>query len=233
MTSRPPSWISARSSALREELELRELDRLVDALEDAVDVDAGLDELGREPERLRRRVRVLKSPRVRDERDVERLRDLRRQIDPELAKDVADDLAGGRRTGNDEVDLGELGVVVVVIDVERELHLVEQRRGLSHALRVRTVERHEHAGGRVLGQLTAQLVQRKECVLGGWVGVAAQVHDRVLAERVEAELHAEDRAERIPVGILVRHEQEAVESRRAAATAVTSLIFGCELIDQL
>jgi hypothetical protein len=57
-----------------------------------VDVDAGLHELGRQPQGLRGSVRVLKSPRVRDERDVERLGDLRRQIDPELAKDVADDL---------------------------------------------------------------------------------------------------------------------------------------------
>ncbi len=35
-----------------EQLQLRELDGLVDVLEDAVNVGAGLDELGREPQRL-------------------------------------------------------------------------------------------------------------------------------------------------------------------------------------
>ena len=61
----------------REQLELRELDVLVDALEDAVDVGAGLDEVGGEPQRLRRRVRVLEPARVGHERDVQRLRDRR------------------------------------------------------------------------------------------------------------------------------------------------------------
>src|SRR5581483_3372904 len=56
---------------LREQLELGELERLVDPLEDALDVDAGLDELGGKPKRLRRRVRVLEPARVGDERDVE------------------------------------------------------------------------------------------------------------------------------------------------------------------
>ena len=66
----------------REELQLRELDVLVDALEDAVDVGARLDEIGREPQRLRRRVRVLEAARVGDERDVERLGDLGRDATP-------------------------------------------------------------------------------------------------------------------------------------------------------
>ena len=94
----------------REELQLREGDVLVDALEDAVDVGAGLDELGREAERLRGRVRVLETARVGDDRDVERLRDLGRQLDAELAEEVAEDLArrrgvrrrsgSGRRSGS-------------------------------------------------------------------------------------------------------------------------------------
>ena len=49
----------------REQLQLRELHRLVDAAEDAVHVGARLDELRREPERLRRRVRVLEAARCR------------------------------------------------------------------------------------------------------------------------------------------------------------------------
>ena len=70
----------------REQLQLRELHRLVHLLEDRVHVGAGLDELGGEPQRLRRRVRVLEAARVGDERDVERLGDLGRELDAELAK---------------------------------------------------------------------------------------------------------------------------------------------------
>ena len=48
----------------REQLQLRELDRFVHLLEHRVDVCSGLDELGREPKRLRRRVGVLEATRV-------------------------------------------------------------------------------------------------------------------------------------------------------------------------
>ena len=81
----PPALV--HSGALerpREQLQLRELHRLVDALEDLVHVRAGLDEVGGEPQRLRRRVRVLEAARVGDECGVERLGDLRRQPDAEL-----------------------------------------------------------------------------------------------------------------------------------------------------
>jgi len=61
-----------------EQLQLRELDVLVDPLEHAMDVGAGLDEVGGEPERLRRRVRVLEASRVGHERDVKGFGDLRR-----------------------------------------------------------------------------------------------------------------------------------------------------------
>src|SRR5919109_1044389 len=75
------------------ELQLRKGDVFVDALEHSVDVGARLDELGGEAESLRRGVRVLEAARVRDDRDVERFGDLGRQLDPELAKKVAEDLA--------------------------------------------------------------------------------------------------------------------------------------------
>ena len=175
-----------------------------------MDVDSSFDELGRESKRLWRCVRVLEAAGVGDERDVERLGDLRCQVDVELEEDVADDLAGRRRVSDDEVDLPEPCVVVVVVDIERERNRVEQRRGCSHALRVRAVERNEHACRRVLGQLTTEAVERQERVLGRRVGVAAEVHDAVLSERVQAELHAENRAERVAVRVLVRDEQEAV-----------------------
>ena len=69
----------------REQLQLREGDVLVDVLEDPVDVGAGLDQVGRHPQGLRGRVRVLEAPRVGDEGDVERLGDLGRELDAELA----------------------------------------------------------------------------------------------------------------------------------------------------
>src|SRR5881394_1382644 len=46
---------------LPDQLELDEVDRLVERLEDEVHVGAGLDELGGEPEGLRRGVRVLEA----------------------------------------------------------------------------------------------------------------------------------------------------------------------------
>ena len=104
----------------RQQLQLRELDRLVDTAEDALDVDAGLEQLGSEPKRLRRRVRVLKAPRVGDERDVDRLGELRRQRHAQLGEQVAHDLAGRRGVGDDAVDLAEARVVVVVVDVDDE-----------------------------------------------------------------------------------------------------------------
>ncbi len=60
-----------------EQLQLRERDVLVDALEHPLDVGAGLDELGGEPKRLRGRVRVLEPAGVRHDGDVEGLGDRR------------------------------------------------------------------------------------------------------------------------------------------------------------
>ena len=104
----------------REQLELRELHALVDALEDLVHVGAGLDELGGEPQRLRRRVRVLEPARVRDQRDVERLRDLGRQLDAELAKRSRTISPVEDASATMQVDVAEARVVVVVVDVDDE-----------------------------------------------------------------------------------------------------------------
>ena len=58
-----------------------------------MDIGPGLDELCSEPECLRRGVRVLEAAGIRDERDVERLGDIRRQLDIELAEQVAQHLS--------------------------------------------------------------------------------------------------------------------------------------------
>ena len=70
------------------QLQCRELDRLVDLLEDRVDVRSGVDELRREPERLRRGVRILEPSGVGDERDVEGFRQLRRELHAQFGEHV-------------------------------------------------------------------------------------------------------------------------------------------------
>ena len=128
-----------------EQLQLRELHRLVDVAEDVVHVGAGLDELGREPQRLRRRVRVLEAAGVGDETDVERLGDLRRERNVERAEDVADDLGGRRRLVDDQVDAAEAVVVVMVIDVEHQAGALDRLGVGADAALVRAVDGEEHA----------------------------------------------------------------------------------------
>ena len=194
----------------REQLQLRELDALVDALEDLVHVGARLDELGREPERLRRRVRVLEAAGIGHERDVERLCQLGRQLDSELADDVPEHLARRRRGRIDEVDVAEARVVVVMVDVDRERRRVERRGVGSEPALVGRVDGDERALGRVVRELAAQLLERQKPVLAGQRRRAGQEHEAVLAERRQRELGREQRAERVAVGILVRRDEEAV-----------------------
>ena len=175
----------------REQLQLRELDVLVHALEDAVHVGARLDEIGREPERLRRRVRVLEAARVGDERDVERLGDLRRQRDAELAEHVREHLARRGRVRDDEVDVAEARVVVVVVDVDRERRGVDDARLGADPARARAVDGDEHAlaeVGRPLAPKPA-LLELEEPVLAGKRRRAAEEHDDVLAELAQREAH--------------------------------------------
>src|SRR5204863_7536013 len=97
----------------RQQLQLRELHRFVNAPENAVDVGARLDQLSGQPQRLRARVRVLKTPCVGDERDVKGLRDLGRQIDAKLRKEIAQHLPRRGSIGDDQVEPTEARVVVV------------------------------------------------------------------------------------------------------------------------
>ncbi len=99
---------------------------------------------------------------------------------------------------------------MVVIDIERERDGAEERRSLSHPLRVRAVEGNEDALAAVVGKLAANVADRQESVLGRRIGVAAEHHDGVLAEGVERKLQAEDRSDRVAVRVLVRDEEEAV-----------------------
>ena len=215
----------------REQLQLRELHALVDVLEDLVHVRAGLDELGGEAQRLRRRVRVLEPPRVGDERDVERLRDLRRQLDAELGQEVANDLAGRRRVRDDEVDRAEARVVVVMVDVDDERRAVRAPPGRARAgSRSRSRARAGRAPAASSGSERPQVVERHPGVLARQRRLAGQVHDRVLAERVERELRREQRPERVAVGVLVRRDEKAVVRADRLATAQSFVVVWGELI---
>src|SRR3954465_13893890 len=125
----PPAFVDLRPlQCARQQLQLGELNRFVDVLEHPVHVGACFDELGGQAQSLGRRVRVLKTSGVRDERDVERLGDLRCQLDVELAEYVSQDLARRGGVGDDQVRLPETRVVVVVVDVDGERDAAEDLR---------------------------------------------------------------------------------------------------------
>ena len=151
-------------------------------------------------------------PGVGHERDVQRLGDLRRERDAELAEHVCEHLARRRRVRDDEIDVAEAGVVVVVVDVDREPRRVDDARLGAHAARARAVDGDEDAlaeVGRALAPKPA-LAQLEEPVLAGKRRRTAEEHDDVLAELAEREAHREQRAERVAVRRLVRRHDEAI-----------------------
>ena len=176
-----------------------------------MDVGAGLDELGGEPERLRRRVRVLEAARVGDERDVERLRDLRAsarrraRAKRSRSTSLVEEASPTTRLTSPKRVLSWWWSMLTVSGA-----CSSERRVRADALLVRAVERDQHALGGVVRRLAPQAVERHEAVLLRQRRVAVEVHRAVLAERVEGELDREQRAERVAVGVLVGDEEEAV-----------------------
>ena len=89
------------------------------------------------------------------------------------------------------------------------------------------------------GSDAAQVVERHPRVLARQRRLAGEVHDRVLAERVERELRREQRPERIAVRVLVRRDEEAVvrADRLGDGVEISRCVgaarSGGELIDQL
>ena len=213
----PPLLVERRAvERPREQLHLRELHRLVDALEDALQVGPGLEQVGREPQRLRCRVRVLEPARVGDEPRVERLGDRRRQRDAELGEHVGQHLRRRRCLGGDEVRGAEAGVVVMVVDVDDDRCLEQALVGEPRLLRA--VDRHENPVGRVGGQLAQQPATgevEKSVLRRAAAPSPASNHHAVLAELRQREVHREQRAERVSVRVLVRGDEEAVVRRAA------------------
>ena len=193
-----------------EQLQLRELHRLVDLLEDVVHVRPRLDEVGREPQSLRGGVCVLEPAGVGDEADVEGFGDLGSQPDAERIEQITGDLGCRGRIRDDEVDGSEARVVVMVIDVDDERGLAEDRRVRPDAALVRAVDGEQDARLEVLRRLTEDLAERQEAVLGRERRCARKLHDHVLAQRAQAERGTEHRPERIAVGVLVGNHEKAV-----------------------
>ena len=195
-----------------EELQLRKLNVLIDPLENAIDVCPRLDEISRKTKRLRRRLRVLEPAGIGDERDVQRLGDLRREREVELVEHVGEDLPGRGRIRDDEVDVPEARVVVVMVDVDDERRRVDRARLGSHPTGARAVDRDEHALAEVGRALSPEpaLLQLEEPVLAGEGRGSTEEHHDVLAELGEGEAHREQGAERVAVGSLVRGDHEAI-----------------------
>jgi hypothetical protein len=190
-----------------------------------VHVDAGRDELGGHLVRARARVLVHELARVRDQADVERLGHLDGGLEVERPHQVPDDLGRARRLGHDEVDRAEVGVVVMVVDVDDPRARALERVG-GVAVDVPAVQEDDRAVPEVGRGLGDQAVELDEPVLVGQRElVGGHEHQRVLAQPAQQAVHADERAERVAVGVLVRGEQEAV----VAADGREHLIAGGRL----
>ena len=79
------------------------------------------------------------------------------------------------------------------------------------AVEVAAVQEDDRALREVRGDVADEPVELEERVLVGQRElVAADEHHAVLVERAHDRLHRDERAERVAVGVLVRHEDEAV-----------------------
>ena len=168
----------------------------------------------------RRGVLVGEAPGVGDQPDVERLGDRRRQIDVEPAHQIPDDLGRAGGLPDDVVDRSEARVVVVVIDVHERLGVAQ--RGQRVAVEVAAVEEDRRAALEVLRRLGGQSVEREEAVLGRQRELLGRDHHhRVLAQRAQQRLHRHQRAERVAVEVLVRHDGKALAAANLAQHLLT------------
>ncbi len=194
----------------RDQVELLDRHPLVEAAVDVVDVDPGVDQVGRHPMRGRPGVLVHEHAGVGHQADVERGRDLRGDLGAEQPGELEDDLRRARDVGVDQVDGAEAGVVVVVVDVDQPGARALQELD-RHPVDVAAVEEDERAVDDVGGRLVEDLLERQEAVLDRQRELLrGQEHHRVLAELLEDVVHRQQRAERVAVRALVGGEQEAV-----------------------
>ena len=150
----------------REQLELAQRHALVEAAVDPVHVDAGGDELGGHDVGGGAGVLVHEAPGVGDQPDVERVGDRRGGLHAQAAHEIPDDLRGARGGGDDVVDRAEVGVVVVVVDVEDVRPVALEPLG-GVAVDVAAVQEDDRPVVEVLRRLGDQPLQRDEAVLIG------------------------------------------------------------------
>ena len=197
-----------RRERTREQLHPAEGQPLVEPAMDLLRLDAGVDQLARHPVSGRRRVLEHELPGVGDEPDVERLGELLADRHLQLLSQLVDDLGRAGGVGHDQVDVAEAGVVVVVVDVH-DPHPGALQELDRHAVHVPAVQEHDQALLEVRRRLVEDVVERHVAVLVGERElVGAHEHDRVLAQLLEHDLHRAERAEGVPVRVLVRREEE-------------------------
>ena len=191
----------------RHQRELLGRDVLVQRAVDALDVDAGFDQVRGHEVRARAGVLVHEAAGVGDQADVEGFDGGGRGRDAERVHEVPHDL-GGRRGGRDDVvERAEVGVVVVVVDVQQARAAAKHARGV--AVDVAAVEEHDGALGDVGGRRLNRAAQVEHAVLGRQRQVVAGDEDvGLLPNRAEQLLHADERAEGVAVGVLVGGEDE-------------------------
>ena len=155
-------------------------------------------------------VLVHELPGVGDQADVQRLGDRQCRLDVEAAHEVPHDLGRARRLGHDVVDRPEVRVVMVVVDVE-DVGIVALDHVARIAVDVAAVQEHDRALPDVVGDHAHEPIESEEAVFVGQRElVGGHEHHAVLAERLEHLVHGHQRPERVPIGVLVRDEDEAV-----------------------
>ena len=177
-------------------------------------LDALLDQLGREPMRLRRRVRVLEPAGVGVDRDVQRLGDLQASARRRARR------AGRGRSRRSTTRSGTIRLIPpyrvlswwwsTSIDERRRL---QQLRRQLRPRRGGAVQREDDPLGDIVRQLRDRPPSCMNAYSGGSTRSPPTYITLSLPRASSAELHRQDRPEGVPVGVLVGDEEESVVAR--------------------
>ena len=210
--ARRPRSSCARSSARARSFSFGNSIALVDVLEDPVDVGAA-PRRARPPRRSAFGVVFVywKRPVSVTSADVERLRDRRRQRDVELGEDVREHLRRRGGVGDDEVRRRRSGCCRGGGRCRSTSGAASSSAGVAEALLVRAVDGDEHALGGSSGASADEAVERHEArTRSGAACRRARYMTLSLPSASSASFIAEQRAERVAVGVLVRRDDVAV-----------------------
>ena len=118
---------------------------------------------------------------------------------------------------------------MVVVDVDDERGGVEHLGVGAEPALVRAVERQQDTRRGIVGHGAPKIVERHPRVLARQRRLAGQVHDRVLAERVERQLRGQQRPERVSVRVLVRRDEKAVVRADRLGDRMRSVALLCSV----